>query len=218
MTILLQNIKARREHDNYPTPAHIAKWVVEKCFKLVAPSTTYFFLEPGCGDRAPFAKVASELSDRPLLIDIMDLRPVVSNEIYYNMVGSEIDYLNEQQDWRSDKYKYDVIATNPPFKVALQFWKRSMQLLNHGGVLGLVVKLSFLASKKRAETWRSNPPAEVHVFYPRPSFSGDGGTDIAQEYCAAFWYRPEMARIICRSPLTTMSWVNLKEVEGNKNV
>lgn len=213
MTKLLQNKKPRRERDNYPTPAPIAEWVVKHCLEMVGPPNWYKFLEPGCGDNAPFASAFSKINlgikKEIDLTDIRDVAPPVATGKF-----TQMDFIGPSDQLFPLLPPYNIVATNPPFNQAIHFWRRSMEMLYPSGVLGLVTKLSFLATKNRSEIWETQPPAEVHVFYPRPSFTGDGCTDIGQEYCAAFWYRPEFAKFICRSPLTTMSWVNLKEITG----
>lgn len=55
MTELIKSKKQRRDKDNYPTPVPIARWVVEHCVKLTRFGEAVSFLEPGCGDNAPFA-------------------------------------------------------------------------------------------------------------------------------------------------------------------
>lgn len=206
MTRLLKRKGQRREKDNYPTPAPIARWVVERCIQLGGFGPGASFLEPGCGDKAPFTCSAIDFGLDAIGVDVRGLP--CDNPFAHG----QIEYLTDDEP----EHRFDIIATNPPFLngLALSFWERSIKLLNPTGVLGFVVKTSFLASRKRSEVWKKRPPIEEHVLYPRPSFSGDGSTDIAQEYCASFWYGHQINEVL-RSrgeAFTRKYWLNIAEL------
>ena len=114
MTKLLKREGDRRPHDTYETPPEIAAWVVRRClFLLGGDPVQYDFIEPGCGDFAPFAVEAAKLN---MVAKGIDIRSVSINENLYMYSG--IDFL---------KYKFkfgnfDIIATNPPFSHLMPFW------------------------------------------------------------------------------------------------
>lgn len=84
--------------------------------------------------------------------------------------------------------KYDLIVTNPPFNLAEQIIEKLIdQHMNPGGTIVLLLRVNFLGSVDRATNlWSKdeNKPAGLTTIAPRPSFSGDGGTDMT-EYA---WY------------------------------
>jgi tRNA1(Val) A37 N6-methylase TrmN6 len=55
------------------------------------------------------------------------------------------DYL--QYDTKS---KYDIIITNPPYSLAIEFVKKSLSLLNDKGILVLLLRTAFLESKRKS--------------------------------------------------------------------
>ena len=205
---LLKSKSPRRKNDAYPTPKYLASWVVNKCISLHiskdGQQTT--FCEPGCGDFAPFLDRADHhgLATKGFELSKPPDNPIPNVE--YNTDFLTKDFGNTT---------FDIIATNPPFKHGLEFWQRSMDILSPDGVLAFVTKTAFLASVKRSTVWQQRPPAEVYLLYPRPSFTGDGSTDIAQEYCVSFWpgeglVAPlKMGRKVSH---TFLHWLNLKEL------
>lgn len=78
---------------------------------------------------------------------------------------------------------FDFVVTNPPYSLAEEFVKRS---LSCAGTVCMLLRLGFLASRRRADFMRAHPP-DVYVLSRRPSFSGRG-TD-ATEYGWFVWYR-----------------------------
>jgi hypothetical protein len=85
--------------------------------------------------------------------------------------------------------RFDLVITNPPFSLALEFAKHALQFLRPGGTLALLLRLNWLASGKRSEWLRDNTPS-LYVLPKRPSFSADGKTD-ATDY-AWFVWRPSV--------------------------
>lgn len=75
-----------------------------------------------------------------------------------------------------------VIIGNPPYSVAEEHVTHA---LRYGSVVAFLLRIGFLASRKRYAWWQANPPDEVHVISRRPSFTG-GGTD-SQEYAWYVW-------------------------------
>ena len=67
----------------------------------------------------------------------------------------------------------DIIITNPPFKLAMEFLEKS---LKEADVCIYLLRLGFLESKKRREFHQKNPPTNLIVLSERPSFVA-GGTD-----------------------------------------
>jgi hypothetical protein len=216
MTELLERKGERRERDNYPTPRHIARFVVDRAVTLhhvFTPPRPLDFYEPGCGDTAPFATEAAALGKNAFWgVSASDVRDVLPDGIDVKYE----DFLKRTDVEKKYHETFDIIATNPPFVHGLDFWERSTELLAPGGVLAFVVKTSFLATKARSERFVDWPPAEVHILYPRPSFTSDSRTDIAQEYCAVFWLDKHNTRAWKNfgNKATSMKWLNHKQLIG----
>ena len=78
---------------------------------------------------------------------------------------SRVDFLMETQ-------KHDNIVTNPPFKNALEFAERALELSRYK--VALLLKLSFLEGVARRNFFRSYPPEKVWVFSQRQALMKNG--------------------------------------------
>lgn len=114
-----------------------------------------------------------------------------------------LDFLGDEaiERWAG---KFDTVIANPPFKLMTQFIKRSFLVARKRVII--LGRLAILAGQARFRELHSNsPPASVWIMTRRPSFSGDGKTDVAQEYAWFVWentslgWRPE--------GYTTLHWL-----------
>ena len=105
-----------------------------------------------------------------------------------------IEYINETfDDCSIDIYskeiklanKYDIIIGNPPYSKAIEFVKKSLELLEENGILILLLRTAFLESRARYEFWQENPLSRLYTLSKRPSFTGKG-TD-ATSYSWFMW-------------------------------
>ena len=76
-----------------------------------------------------------------------------------------IDFLMETQ-------KHDNIVTNPPFKNALEFAERALELSRNK--VALLLKLSFLEGVARRNFFKRYPPEKVWVFSQRQALMKNG--------------------------------------------
>ena len=76
-----------------------------------------------------------------------------------------IDFLMETQ-------KHDNIITNPPFKNALEFAEKAVELARHK--VALLLKLSFLEGVARRDFFKRYPPEKVWVFSQRQALMKNG--------------------------------------------
>jgi predicted RNA methylase len=67
----------------------------------------------------------------------------------------------------------DLVVMNPPYSLAMPFVQRC---LRRATVVAALLRLPWLASKKRAPFHREHP-SDVYVLPRRPSFTPDGKTD-----------------------------------------
>ncbi len=86
-------------------------------------------------------------------------------------------------DFLKDPTPRAAIVTNPPFSLALEFANHALSVAPH--VL-LLLRLNFLASRKRRDWWIVHNPSALFVLSDRPSFTGDGQTD-ATDYAWFYW-------------------------------
>lgn len=160
----------RVESDYYPTPA----WCVHRLLDEVRlPSGAW--LEPCAGDGAIIRAsrcvltgaqwAAMELREE-MRAPLSGLCPTTIGDFLASDLGAA---------------RYDVILTNPPYSLAMEFVQKSLAVSR---VTAMLLRLNFLGSQERAAFFRAHPPS-VYVMPNRPSFVG-GRTD-ACEYAWFVW-------------------------------
>ncbi|MGY2573733.1 DNA methyltransferase [Vibrio sp. C8] len=153
--------KERIERDFYPTPS----WCVKALLDCIEFREGDVISEPCRGD----GRITNELP--------------TGHIIQHAELAEGIDYLNPSKDMSAD-----VIITNPPFSLALEFIATAMTRdLAQDGTMCFLLRLSMLGSKQRADFWRSFPWTNLLILTPRPSFVY-GATDNA-EYAWICWDR-----------------------------
>lgn len=98
------------------------------------------------------------------------------------------DEIGEGRDYLTARYpgnNFDLIITNPPFSLAIEFLQKSLQ---EAVTVCYLLRLNFLGSQKRRSFWQANRPSHVLVLANRPCFTGDGKTD-SIEYAWFCWDR-----------------------------
>jgi len=77
----------------------------------------------------------------------------------YDRCGNEVfDFLSiENTHWDGN------IITNPPYKFALDFVYKALQIVPDGKKVCMFLKIQFLEGKARRELFRSHPPKVVYV-------------------------------------------------------
>ena len=83
------------------------------------------------------------------------------------------------------------IITNPPYKYALEFCKKGLEVIPAGRKMAMFLKLTFLEGKKRKKFFLENPPKTVYVFSGRVDCSRNGDfanfNGKAVAYCWFVW-------------------------------
>ena len=177
----------RSPADQYQTP----KWAIRVLFEnmdLPCPPGNDRWLEPAAGT-GNIIEVANKFNKK------------------INWTGIEIDPKFTRrfacQKWLVGDYltlpapaqPYDVIITNPPFSLAMEFAKKALREIDGevGGKLILLQRLNWLGTEKRNEWFRSNPP-DIYVipdripFIPSTGFeSKSGNTTDSVEYAWFVW-------------------------------
>lgn len=143
------NTGQRQKDDFYPTPSRAVEAL------LAAESFQGDIWEPACGDGA-ISKVFEAAGHRVVSSDLVDRG--------YGETG--IDFLME---YRS---RAPNIVTNPPFKLAVPFVRKSLELTT--GKVAMLLKIAFLEGIERSALFADSPLASVHVFSQRLAFVPGG--------------------------------------------
>jgi hypothetical protein len=154
-------VKERIDQDNYPTPLYSIYPLLER----IDFSKVTSFLEPCAGDHRILKAIPTDIFQ-----DFCEIR-------------EGIDYLSSEY---SEK-EFDLIITNPPFSLSIDFVQKS---LYEGKTVCYLQRVNWLGSKMRKDFWNSNPPDKIFVLSKRPQFRKElgleGGTD-SQEYAWFIW-------------------------------
>ena len=116
----------------------------------------------------PIEKILSEI-DFSLVSSFVE--PCKADEAIYKQIPlSQKDYaeLREGKDYFDTNFNCDLIVTNPPFSLALEFLEKS---LKEAKTVVYLLRLNFLGSQKRKEFWQKNPPSHLFTLSERPCFS-----------------------------------------------
>ncbi|MCO7225342.1 adenine-specific methyltransferase EcoRI family protein [Pleionea sp. CnH1-48] len=145
----------------YPTPDA----VVDTLIRHLNLKPEDQFLEPCRGDGAIFDKV-----------------PLPEQQKAYAEIREGIDYLNTSFSPK------DVIITNPPFSLTVEFIRKSLSELTDDGTMIYLQRLNFLGSKTRIPFWQEvGLPDKVSIIVPRPRFVKNASDSC--EYCWFIWDR-----------------------------
>lgn len=139
----------RKPADFYPTPPDVTHSLIPHIRDIVPAGSS--ILEPACGDGA-MAKVLAMYDYR---VDGTDLRI----DSGYGRGG--VDFLT------SEVGEYDAIFTNPPFKIAAEFIRRSCE---RAPVVAMLLKSQYWHAASRLKLWADHPPARIYALTWRPSF------------------------------------------------
>lgn len=131
----------RAESDFYPTPPEATQALLDF---LKLPKGTVIW-EPACGEQH--------------MAEVMRLN---GYEVLTTDIQTGTDYLT------AERMECDWIITNPPFSLADQFIRRSIE---HGKPFALLLKSQYWHAKKRLALFRSYPPAFVCPLTWRPDFT-----------------------------------------------
>ena len=162
----------RSENDFYATPPLAVKHLldIEEFNKNI--------WEPACG----MNHIVNELRNKNYNVrcsDIIKMTDDPNIEI--------IDFLNYNEKWDGD------IITNPPFKYALEFVNKALEITDNGTKIAMFLKLQFLEGQKRIKLFEENPPKIIYVASKRygcsksGKFNEDGNIGSAICYCWYIW-------------------------------
>ena len=84
--------------------------------------------------------------------------------------------------------KMDMIITNPPFSLALDIIKKSLEDVKEGGFVIMLLRLNYFGGKVRKGLWEKQMPKYCFVHHKRISFTDDRKTD-SIEYAHFVWQK-----------------------------
>lgn len=108
--------------------------------------------EPACGE-GHLAKFFENKNKLLLATDIVD------RGYHSSTCGEQYNFLNITF---KEKYKGDII-TNPPYKYALEFVKKSLDIIESQRYICMFLKIQFLEGKNRRKLFDEQPPKYVLV-------------------------------------------------------
>jgi hypothetical protein len=183
----------RNESDFYASPP----WTVDRFLEEMAlPANEGLlpggrWLEPGAGDGAIIRTVQAARPD--VTWCSAELREETRSYLEPLVTSSYYGDFLEMSDTQFGSELFDVIITNPPYRLAYEFIAKSMRMARHTVML---LRLNFLGSEKRAAFMREFPP-DIYTLPNRPMFSlnkeGKPGTD-SPEYAWMVWGHLDDAR------------------------
>ena len=165
----------RLEHDQYLTPLKPVVSLVD----LVRGYINYpleYILDP-CAGKGVWGQVVKSIYTESLLYGIDIDETLEKPDMYdYWQTG---DFL----DGNLSNKKFDLIISNPPFKLAEKFVIESFNHIGHGGTIAFMFPLGFMSSVGRYNRMFTTKyrPDKILVSSRRIDFTGQGSphTDIA---------------------------------------
>jgi hypothetical protein len=152
---------SRNPQDFYETP----RWLTEAIIPHLRPYAPQRILEPAAGHGAIVRLLESAFPEA---------------EIDTGDVSTGQDFL--VHPYPAD---YDLIMTNPPYSLALDFIQRALDLRRtEQSVVGMLLRVNFAGGQARAPFFRRNKPS-IYITPRRPDFTGGGGD--ATEYAWFVW-------------------------------
>lgn len=142
-------IDAREKDDYYATDPKAVDLLLEK------EKFNKNILEPSCGE----GHISNVLIENGYNVS--------SSDLIDRGFGSIKDF------FEIDKFDGDII-TNPPYKMALDFVKHSLNVVNDGNKIAMFLKIQFLEGKARKEFYKHNPPKKIYVASGRLNCAKNG--------------------------------------------
>lgn len=111
---------------------------------------------------------------------------VVSTDLIDRNYGTpNVDFLKQTEKWKGD------ILTNPPYKYAKEFVEHSLELIEDGQQVIMLLKIQFLEGKDRRKFFEKYPPKYVYVNSSRQTcyLNGDMSKKLSSAscYCWFIW-------------------------------
>ena len=177
-----QRIEPHDSLDDFPTPPWSTRALIEHVLKpLDVPVNRMSCLEPACG-RGDMAKVLTEYFD-----------VVAASDVHPYGYGDREDFLILHP---FEALSVDWVITNPPFRLAAEFWEHAVTVARNG--VALLCRSVFLESVDRYQRiFRAWPPTIFAPFVERvPMLRGrlDAKGSTATSYAWFVWIKGSVVR------------------------
>ena len=148
--------------DFYITPQEPIRQFLEKFLSIETLPEYPSILDPSAGGNdkydMPYPTVLKKLGINCNNLDTLDIRD--NSKAYSNM-----NYLDSKV-WS----KYDLIITNPPFNLALDFITKALDEVTFDGFVIMLLRLNFFGSQSRKKFFAENMSKYCFVHSKRISF------------------------------------------------
>lgn len=175
--------------DDFPTPRWATRALMEEIGIAESPKTLSCW-EPTCGRGFMAATLAEYFGS----VRASDIAPFG--------YGETLDFLDVTQASATEADRPDWIVTNPPFRLAEEFARRSLDLARTG--TAMLVRTGFIEGAGRyRRLFEHRPPSCVAQFVERvPILRGrvDPKASTATGYCWLIWSSPAL-------PQTSLRWI-----------
>lgn len=167
--------RKRAEGDAYFTPGPLVQaiwsWIVRDGLLVTSPGfNCYNVLETSAGDGRFIEHSPLPGESAYVACDTTDYSRGAAYQ-HSNVHFVHGDFLSHDvQQQVLSMAPYDLIIGNPPYSLAEEFVRASLDLLANGGVLVQLLRTGFLESRKRIEFHASHQPNHVYFLSERPSF------------------------------------------------
>jgi len=111
---------------------------------------------------------------------------------------------------KPDDPPYDVVIGNPPYRLALEFIERSLQV---GVVVAMLLRLNFCGTEERHGFFKKFCP-DIFVLPNRPSFRGEGSDSI--EYAWYVWRAGARGRLYGRFTVLDLTPPGVRKAQKSK--
>lgn len=157
-------LEGRENDDYYATDPKAVKLLLEK------EKFNSIVFEPSCGE----GHISRVLLDNGYAVKSSDL---------INRGFGEVKDFFEVDEFCGD------IITNPPYKIALDFVKHSLDIIPEGNKVAMFLKLQFLEGKARKEFYKENPPKKIYVASGRLNCAKNGKFEEFKSSAVAYaWF------------------------------
>jgi hypothetical protein len=148
--VMAQRAEFKNSLDDFPTPPWATRALLEHVVKSKEALSSMTCLEPACG-RGHMALALAEYFGE-----------VISSDVFNYGFGNVEDFLKSNHKEES----FDWVITNPPFKLAEEFAKRSMKIARNG--VAMLTRTVFIESVGRYNRlFEPTPPALFAQFTER---------------------------------------------------
>ena len=168
----LSSDRPRKKYDFYETPYELCVASLQR-LKDDGFASPMLALDAGAGGGVWGVAFARTMEVRHKFAHLVgvELQPMDANDLYDLWFGNTDYFDMSREDVFGDDTGQELIFGNPPYSLAEEFVRKSLELVDGGGYVFFLLRLAFLESKKRHfGLYAEHPLRKVYVLTRRPSF------------------------------------------------